>query len=65
MNSMCAVCTWMHMHVGFGDGSELEVAMADMTQASAWAEKLAQLLAEANVEYTELVTRLDIARVWL
>ena len=26
--------------VEFGDGSELEVAMADMTKASTWAEML-------------------------
>ena len=40
----------------FGDGSELKVAMADMTKASARAEMLARLLAEANAKYTALVS---------
>ena len=40
----------------FGDGSELEVAMANMTKAAARAEMLARLLAEANKKYTELVS---------
>ena len=40
--------------VEFGDGSELEVAMSNMAQATVWAEELARLLAEANAEYNEL-----------
>ena len=42
--------------VEFGDRSELEVAMADMTKAAARAEMLARLLAEANKKYNELVS---------
>ena len=42
--------------VEFDDGSELEVAMADMTKAAARAEMLARLLAEANKKYNELVS---------
>ena len=46
----------------FGDGSELEAAMADMTKASARAEILARLLAEANVKYTALVSTAVLRR---
>ena len=42
--------------VEFGDGSELEVAMSNMAQATVRAEELARLLAEANAEYKELVS---------
>ena len=48
--------------VEFGDGSELEVAMADMTKASARAEILARLLAEANAKYTALVSAAVLGR---
>ena len=46
----------------FGDGSELKVAMADMTKASARAEILARLLAEANAKYTALVSAAVLGR---
>ena len=46
----------------FGDGSELKVAMADMTKASARAEMLARLLAEANAKYTVLVSAAMLGR---